>query len=168
MGEGAAGVSERVPAPLGEALPRADGEDASERRPGEIEREVESLRFELDGLVSELDRRRHELLDVRVQIQRHSRELKWVAAAGGALALGGLALRGYRRRRRERPLARLEGLARVVASITEDPDRVARRIRGERDASATAFAVLASLGGIAARAALARALRGDGARATAF
>jgi len=46
--------------------------------------EIAELREELGGLVAELDRRRHELLDVRLQFRRHA-----VAATVTAITLFG-------------------------------------------------------------------------------
>ena len=61
--------------------------------------EIADLREELGGLVSELDRRRHDLLDVRLQFRRHV-----VAATVTAVALigavAGLVWLGIRRSRR--------------------------------------------------------------------
>ncbi len=61
MGEGTAGVEER-----------------SLRA---IEREIERLRMRLDRSLAELDRRRHELTDLKLQARRHP-----VAVAGAGTA----------------------------------------------------------------------------------
>ena len=65
----------------------------------QLEGEIVRLREELGGLVGELDRRRHELLDVKLQLRRHPLAaslvaLPLVAAAGGLVALG---IRHHRR-----------------------------------------------------------------------
>ncbi len=55
-------MGERAP-----GLTRADGEPASRR----IEKEISTLRREMSDLVGELDRRRREAFDVRLQLKRH-------------------------------------------------------------------------------------------------
>jgi hypothetical protein len=93
----------------------------------ELMRRADEVRFKLLRTVEQLDRRRHELFDLRRQLQRHSRQL---AAAAGVLLLltvGGVAIAGHRiatsaeRRRRARwQLAR---------ELWRHPDRM---IRAER------------------------------------
>ena len=58
MGEGTARVEEKKAAP-------------PERPPREIEIEIEHLRARLDRSLAELDRRRHELTDIRLQVRKH-------------------------------------------------------------------------------------------------
>ena len=92
----------------------------------ELETEIEVLRGDLGDLVSELDRRRRELLDVRLQLQRHPVA---VGAAGltVALAVGGaVALVITARRRRRRPVERARRLGHAVSRMIEAPHRVAR------------------------------------------
>ena len=49
-----------------------DGNGKAEpRAPREIEREIEYLRTRLDRSLAELDRRRHELTDIRLQMRKH-------------------------------------------------------------------------------------------------
>ena len=67
------------------------------REPMEIEREIEAIRGDLDGLVAELDRRRHEALDWRLQARRHQRQL-WIAA--GVVGVTVIAFTVRRRARR--------------------------------------------------------------------
>jgi hypothetical protein len=93
----------------------------SEPRPEEIERQIDLLREQLDGLVDELDRRRHRAFDWGVQLRKHS----------GAIALGAgavvtlVALAG--RRRRRRPLGEhLAALLRGAYAIGEHPERLER------------------------------------------
>jgi hypothetical protein len=54
--------------------------------PRKLEHEVEALRDDMTRIVSELDRRGHELLDWRLQLHRH-RGLVAIAVAAGVLAL---------------------------------------------------------------------------------
>ena len=61
--------------------------------------EIAELREELGGLVAELDRRRHDLLDVRLQLRRHVVEAT-VTAVAIIGAVVGLAWLGICRSRR--------------------------------------------------------------------
>ena len=51
---------------MGEGTTRVE-----EKPPRQIEREIEHLRTRLDRSLAELDRRRHELTDVRLQVRKH-------------------------------------------------------------------------------------------------
>jgi hypothetical protein len=65
--------------------------------------EIAALREELGGLVAELDRRRHDLLDVRLQARRHALTASAVAVALIG-AIWGLVRLGVRKaRKREAP-----------------------------------------------------------------
>jgi hypothetical protein len=50
----------------------------------EIEREIDEVRRRLDKSLAELDRRRHELMDVKLQVARHPQA---VLLAGGVVVL---------------------------------------------------------------------------------
>jgi hypothetical protein len=90
-----------------------------------LEGEITGLRGELGDLITELDRRRRELFDLRLQIHRHPLAFG-LAAAGLLLTAGGLvALAVHRRQRRRAPLARARRLRTAVARMVERPDRVA-------------------------------------------
>jgi hypothetical protein len=108
--------------------------------------EIATVREELDGLLSELDRRRHDLLDVRLQLRRHA-----VGAALTTLALVGTAagavwLSLWRQRRQRSPSARAGRLREAVARMSEHPDRVAAQptVAG-RILTAAASAAVASV-----------------------
>lgn len=93
--------------------------------PEALVRDVDRLRGELGRLVSELDRRRHEALDVRLQLRRHPVATA-VVAATAALALGGLlAVALRRRRRRHDPVHRAKEVRGALARLLDHPDRVA-------------------------------------------
>jgi hypothetical protein len=92
--------------------------------PEEVRRvtgEIEGLREDLGSIVSELDRRRRELLDVRLQMRRHP--VVVVATAGAAALLAGTAvalmLRG--RRRRQQPTTRVREARRALARLLDHP-----------------------------------------------
>jgi hypothetical protein len=133
---------------MGEAADRvSDGAPATVRR---VSSEIDSLRGELGSIVAELDRRRHELLDVRLQMRRHP-AVTVVAASALALVLGGalaLAVRG--RRQRRRPAARARQVRHALARLLAHPERVAA------EPSVTARILTAA--GTAAGAAMARHL----------
>jgi hypothetical protein len=103
-----------------------NGVDISSPPPETLEREVEAIRGSLDGIVSELDRRRHELTDWRLQLRRHRGKL--AVAAGGLVAIiaGFIAFTTVRHRRRERLLGRAQRMRRAMARMIEDPDKVAK------------------------------------------
>jgi hypothetical protein len=94
MGEGTIDVTatpaERGDGAKGEAVERA------------IERDIDHLRDRLDGMVSELDRRRHEAFDVRLQLRRHATAVATVGVVGAVLLVGGfVAWRNARRRQNQ-------------------------------------------------------------------
>lgn len=71
---------------------------------GRVSAEIGVLQQDLGSILSELDRRRRELLDVRLQLRRHP--MVAVAAAGAAaLLVGGLVASARRERRRPGPPA---------------------------------------------------------------
>lgn len=87
--------------------------------------EIDGLRGELGLLVAELDRRRHELFDVGLQVRRHPAAVA-IAAATAALVLGGMvALLVRGRRERRRPTVRARETRRALARLLDHPDRVA-------------------------------------------
>ena len=95
-----------------------------------IEREIWNIRGNISDLIHELDCRRREALDVRLQFRRHP-----VTATAVAVALlGGLALvatlvvhRVHLRRERHRLPSRLGRLRAGLGRLIEDPDAVAPR-----------------------------------------
>ncbi|MGC3997527.1 MAG: hypothetical protein QM767_08535 [Anaeromyxobacter sp.] len=110
--------------------------------------EIDSLRAELGTLVAELDRRRHELFDVRQQLAKHPVAVL-VAAGAAALALGAVVAVAVRRRQRQRrPATRVREARRALARLLHHPDRVA----AEPSVTARIMAAV----GTAAGAALAR------------
>jgi hypothetical protein len=87
--------------------------------------EIDSLRGELGALVSELDRRRHELFDLRLQARRHPAALA-VAAGVAALLVGGLVALSLRARQaRRRPTARAREAHQALSRLLAHPHRVA-------------------------------------------
>ena len=106
-----------------------------EREVPEIEGEIEHLRSELDGLVQELDRRRHAATDVRLQLLQHPRTVALVVALAVLTVVGRLTV--LRRRRAETIRERVMNLAGALAVLSkEDPRRVRRSLEGRRSPSA--------------------------------
>jgi hypothetical protein len=90
-----------------------------------LEHEADLVRARLLGTIGELDRRRHELLNLKLQLRRHAGDL--VSVFGGLLVGAGTtaAVLVIRERRREQRL-RKERL-RAVARLWEHPERIAAR-----------------------------------------
>ncbi|HEY6909029.1 MAG TPA: hypothetical protein VI356_06650 [Myxococcales bacterium] len=98
---------------------------AEPRPPREIERDIEHLRTRLDKSLAELDRRRHELTDVRLQMQRHPGVFIGAGAAV-ALMIGGVAFAVWRSRKREELPQKARRLRIAVRRAVDDPKKVAR------------------------------------------
>ena len=91
----------------------------------QLDADIGRLRQELGGLVGELDRRRHELLDVRLQVRRHAvgatvAGFSLVAAAAGLVWLG-----VWHERRQQGLLARSGRLRQALSRAMDRPERVA-------------------------------------------
>ena len=91
-----------------------------------LEREIEHLRTRLDRSLSELDRRRQEYTDVRLQLRRHQPLLVKTAVVAGLTVAGVAALLVLRARRRQEPVHKLERLRRAMRRAVDRPGRVAR------------------------------------------
>ena len=125
--------------------------EPTETEPEELEREVEGIRDNITGIVGELDRRRHDLLDWRAQLRKHGVVLAaltagWVLAFGVTMAVG-----AARRKRQNRPLEKARRLRRALSRMIAHPELVAqpepsigRKILGAA-ASATAGALAKAL-----------------------
>lgn len=93
--------------------------------PTQLEREVEQIRDDLTGIIRDLDRRRHELLDWRLQLRRNAVP---VGVSLGTLSLlvgGAAALTIWRHRRQQRVLSRVGRLRSAVSRMIDHPERVA-------------------------------------------
>jgi hypothetical protein len=90
-----------------------------------LQDEIAALRGELSDSLSELDRRRRELLDVPRQIQEHAGIFLFVTVGAGALVAGavGYAIHVHRRERRFGTRAR--HLREAVQRMSRHPERVA-------------------------------------------
>jgi hypothetical protein len=90
-----------------------------------LEGEIAVLRDELTGLVAELDRRRHELTDYKLQARRHVVGITLTGAGLLASAAGFVWLSVWRSRRRSQATARMGRLREAVSRMVDRPDRVA-------------------------------------------
>ena len=94
-------------------------------RARELEAEIEDARKRLDRSLAELDKRRHEATDWRLQMRRHPRVVAGVGL--GALAIvSGLVAVALVSRRRERPRAKLRSLGQAEGRVWEQPRKLAR------------------------------------------
>ena len=114
---------------MGEGTAQVAGASA---RVGALGVEATAARERLDVLVTELRRRRDELMDWRTQVRRHRRGLSVVLGGVVALAAAGLTLQITRSRRQAGLAARVaeltdkaERLGRALGRVVEDPDRLA-------------------------------------------
>src|SRR5437899_1202460 len=99
----------------------------------ELERKANVARARLLGVIDELDRRRHEILDLKLQLKKHASDV--VSAAGGLLfGIGAtVAVTLYRQSRYQRRV-RQERL-RALVRLWRHPETIA--VRGS--ALGTAF-----------------------------
>jgi hypothetical protein len=91
----------------------------------QLEGEIAVLRDELTGLVAELDRRRHELTDFKLQARRHVLGVTLTGASLLASAAGFVWLSVWRSRRRSQTTARMGRLREAISRMVDRPDRVA-------------------------------------------
>ena len=112
MGERETRVIKAVPAPAEQAR--------------DIETEIEHLRNRLDRSLSELDRRRHDLMDVKLQMKRHPQVLM---IAGGVMLLlfGGVAWSVYNSRQHGLAARRARKYKGAMRRAIDHPEHVARR-----------------------------------------
>jgi hypothetical protein len=103
-----------------------DGNGKAETRPPrEIEREIEYLRTRLDRSLAELDRRRHELTDIRLQMRKHPAVFIGAGVAV-ALMLGGVGFAIYRSRKRDELPQKAKRLRIAFRRAVAEPEKVAR------------------------------------------
>jgi hypothetical protein len=91
----------------------------------QLDGEIAALREELAGLVAELDRRRHELLDVKLQARRHAFGMAVTSVALLATASGFVWLGAWNSRRRRTTLSRVGRLREAISRVIDRPERVA-------------------------------------------
>jgi hypothetical protein len=108
--------------------------------------EIDTLRTELGSLVGELDRRRHEAFDLRLQATRHPVALALTASAL-ALVVGGLiAAAVHSSREHRRPSVRARETRRALVRLFDHPHRVAAEPGiGRKVVAALAIAIATTL-----------------------
>ena len=135
---------------MGEGTTRVANTNGSGARVRELGHETEATLQDLDELVMELDRRRHQAFDWRLQVRRHSRALA-LLGLGVVVVVGiGVAASIARKRRRQTLAGRLSALADwgdrlglALGRIAEDPDRLAKKEPPARPTGAAAVGSLA-------------------------
>ena len=126
-------------------------ETRAPRDPRAVEEELMRRRGELGALVGELNRRRHELTDVRLQMRRHALGITVALFAAGAAAAGSIAFAIRRTRHRDTAPARGARLREAVGRMLDRPERVAseptatQRIIASAGSAAAAFLIKAAL-----------------------
>jgi hypothetical protein len=117
--------------------------------PGDVHRvagEIDVLRHELGGLVAELDRRRHEALDLRLQVSRHPVLVAAVATAGALLLGGAIALIVREARERRKPTRKARDIRDALGRLVERPREVASQPSiGNKIATAVGVAIATTL-----------------------
>jgi hypothetical protein len=94
-------------------------------RPEQVAGEIDVLRNELGGLVDELDRRRHEAFDIRLQASRHPLVVAGVATVLALVVGAAVAVAIRNGRRRRSPTARARDVRAALSRLAEHPRRVA-------------------------------------------
>jgi ABC-type uncharacterized transport system fused permease/ATPase subunit len=119
---------------MGQGTTRLENTNGSSARVRELGNETDGVRRELDELVMELDRRRHQALDWRLQVRRHARPLALLGAGLVVVVGSGVAVSIARNRRRQTLAARVsdltdwaERLRLALGRIVADPDRLASK-----------------------------------------
>ena len=93
----------------------------------ELEREADRTRERLMHRLDVLDKRRHELFDIRVQLKKHADQIKFGGAAVLSMAVAVTALRFYAAQRRREKIREERWLA--LRRLWTHPERVAQRRR---------------------------------------
>jgi len=92
-----------------------------------LRHEVDGLRGNIGALVRELNQRRHDALDLKLQLRRHPSRLVIAGVTVIALVAGGIAYIVARLRRRRSIKARVLRLREALRRISAHPERVAER-----------------------------------------
>jgi len=135
---------------MGEGTTRVANTNGSAARVRELGQETEATRQELDALAMELDYRRHQAFDWRLQVRRHARALALLGVGVGVVVGLGIAASIARKRRRQTLAGRLSALTdwgdrlgHALGRIADDPDRLAKKEPAARPSGAAAVGSLA-------------------------
>jgi hypothetical protein len=126
-------------------------EGETPRDPQPLEADVVRRRAQLTRLVGELNRRGHELTDIRLQVRRHALGITASVLAVGVIVASSIALRVWRSRRRNMLRARSGRLREAFGRMIDRPDRVAvepsatQRLIGSAGSAAAAVLIRAAM-----------------------
>jgi hypothetical protein len=117
--------------------------EGDEEQAASIEKEIEVIRNNLDGLVDELDQRRHRLSPAYVAKHHPA-----VLVLGGLVVVGavwaGLAIHSYRERKRSSWMGRVHRLRSALGNLLENSDPIAAKPgTGKKILTAAATAAVA-------------------------
>ena len=97
----------------------------SEHEVDALEREVDRIRSNIGELIRELNHRRHEALDLRLQLRQHAGRVLLVGAVVVATIAGGIALILARLRRRRSVRVRVSQLRGALRRLSKHPELLA-------------------------------------------
>ena len=100
-------------------------EPSDDKRPEELQREIETIRENIGGLVSEIDHRRHDLFNVGSKLRKHGMSLAIGGVALISVAAGGLLLARHRARVRQSLPARAARIKAALVRVVDHPERQA-------------------------------------------
>jgi hypothetical protein len=126
----------------------------TEESPEQIEHEIENIRENITDIASELDRRRHELVDWRLQLKKHGPAIAMVAGGCILLLWATIQARAWQAARRRRPMARAKRYREALSRMVKHPERIARAepSTGKKVAVAAATSVASTVArGVAER-----------------
>jgi len=92
-----------------------------------LEQDVDQIRGRIGALVRELDHRRHDAFNLKLQFRYHAGRLVLVGVALAALVTAGVALVAARVRRRRSIKTRVRRLRDALRRVGAHPERVAER-----------------------------------------
>jgi len=96
---------------------------SNDKRSEELQQEIETIRDNIGGLVTELDHRRHDLLDIGRQVRQHGLALAIGGVALLGMVAGGVLLARRRSRARRRLPARALRIAQALGRLVAHPER---------------------------------------------
>jgi hypothetical protein len=99
----------------------------SDHEVDELEREVDRIRSNIGELIRELNHRRHEAMNLRLQLREHAGRVVLVGAAIVAMIAGGIAFGLARLRRRHSIRLRVSRLRAALHRIAAHPERLANQ-----------------------------------------
>ena len=92
-----------------------------------LERDVDRIRSNIGELIRELNHRRHEAFDLKLQFQRHAARVILAGAAMCAVVAGAIVLAVARRRRQRSIGARVTRLRKALRRISAHPEHLAEQ-----------------------------------------